>query len=234
MRRRPSVATVLAALALFVSLSGTAVAASVIITRNSQVAPHVIAGAGAPSGVKQNLVPGSVGTGDLHAGAVIKGKIAADAIESSKVADGSLSGDDIANGSVMAFDLNLADVATALKLVHVIRSAVAAEQPVMYAAGPWTVTGDCVDDGGGFVHAKVVLSSTLDSILAVNGDAGEHFTSVATTPLAQTPSSASIVIRGGDFTAQASFSADPFITGRVMAWTFGGSCIFRFDGTSQS
>lgn len=231
MRRRPSLATVLAATALFVSLSGTAVAASVIITKNSQVAPHVIAGAAASAGVKQNLVLGSVGTGDLHAGAVTKGKIAADAVDSAKVADQTITGEDIADGSVMASELELSDVAIALKLVHALRSAVPGDAPTIYAAGPWTLTGECVDDGGGFVHAQVVLSSVFDSVLSVNATVGEHFTSEAATHIAETPSSSSAVVRGGDFTAQGSFS-EPFITGRVMAWTFGASCAFRFDGTS--
>jgi hypothetical protein len=222
---------VLAALALFVSLSGTAVAATVIITNNAQVAPHVIAGAAAPAGTKKNLIAGSVGTADLHAGAVMQGKIAPDAIDSTKVEDATLTGADIADFTVGGSDIQPTEVATALKLVHNIRSAVAGDDPVMYAAGPWTVTGECVDDGGGSVHAQVVLASGLNSVMAVNDNAGEMFTSQAATPLAVTPSSASFVVRGGDFTAQSSFS-EPFITGRVMAWTFGGTCAFRFDGTS--
>jgi hypothetical protein len=223
---------VIAALALFVSLSGTAIAASVIITKNSQVAPHVIAGAAARAGVKQNLVLGSVGTGDLHPGAVTTGKIAADAVDSTKVADDSLSGSDISDGSILASDLDLNDVGTALKLVHISSSAVAGGNPTMYTAGPWTMSGGCVDDGGGSVHAQVVLASGLDSVLALNGDVGEHFNnSEASTHLAQTPSSASVAVRGGDFTAMTTFTGQ-FITGRVLAWTFGASCVFRFDGTS--
>lgn len=239
MRRRPSVATVLAALALFVSLSGTALAASVIITKNSQVAPHVIAGADAPTGDKQNLVLGSVGTADLHGGAVTKGKIAADAVVSAKVADGALTGDDIADGTltgsdiadatVGASDLEFSSIRTALKLIHVLRSALPGNQPTMYASGPWTLTGECIDDGGGLVHARVVLSTGVDSILSVNADTGAEFSTEAT--IAQTPSSGTVAVRGGDFTAQGTFS-EPFITGRVMAWTFGSSCSFRFDGTS--
>ncbi|HXJ65938.1 MAG TPA: hypothetical protein VNN79_19440 [Actinomycetota bacterium] len=232
MRRRPSVATVLAALALFVSLSGTAVAASVIITKNSQVAPHVIAGAAAATGVKQNLVLGSVGTGDLHARAVTTGKVAPDAIDSTKVADGSLTGDDISGGSIPAGDLDLGGLKTALKLVHVLSSALAGGHPTLHTAGIFTMTGECVDDGAGSVHAQVVISAQVSSLLSVNGTAGEEFFSEATTPLAQTPSSAGIVVRGGDFTAQ-SGNSEQFVTGRVMAWTFGGTCGFRFDGTSE-
>lgn len=82
--RKPSLATVLAALALFVSLSGTAMAA-VIITSNSQVAAHTIAGARAPSGDNQNLISRSVGTSDLHTSAVTGTKIANGAVGTSKL-----------------------------------------------------------------------------------------------------------------------------------------------------
>jgi hypothetical protein len=69
MRKHISLATLLSALALFVSLSGTAVAA-VIITSNSQVAAHTIAGAAAAAGKNENLIRGSVGGADLADGTV--------------------------------------------------------------------------------------------------------------------------------------------------------------------
>lgn len=96
MRNHLSLATVLATLALFVSLSGTA-AAAVIISSNHQVAAHTIAGANAPRGDNQNLIAGSVGTKDLHDNAVT----------GAKVKDGSLTGTDLANGSVSTSKLKL-------------------------------------------------------------------------------------------------------------------------------
>jgi hypothetical protein len=222
---------VLAALALFVSLSGTAVAATVIITSNSQVAPHVIAGAAAPAGTKKNLIAGSVGAADLHAGAVTRGKLGPDVVDTTKVEDNTLTGADIHDFSVGGSDIVPSEVAFALKLVHNIRSAIAGGSPEIYTAGPFTVTGECVDDGGGSVHARVVLSSQLDTIIAVNADTGAEIPSMGSQQVAQTPSSATTTARGGDFTAQSTFS-EQYITGRVMAWTFGGSCAFRFDGTS--
>lgn len=89
MRKHLSPATVLATVALFVSLSGTA-AASVIISSNHQVRAHVIAGANAPKGDNHNLIQGSVGSTDLHGNAVT----------AAKVKNGSLTGADLANGSV--------------------------------------------------------------------------------------------------------------------------------------
>lgn len=96
MRRHFTLATALAALALSVSLSGTA-AAAIVISSNHQVATHTIAGANAPRGDNQNLISGSVGTTDLHGNAVT----------GTKVKDGSLSGADLANGSVATSKLKL-------------------------------------------------------------------------------------------------------------------------------
>jgi hypothetical protein len=61
---RPRPATVLAALALLVSLSGNA-AAALVITSNSQVGPATIAGHHPPSGDHSNLVAGSVNGTDV-------------------------------------------------------------------------------------------------------------------------------------------------------------------------
>lgn len=99
MKKYLSLPTVLAALALFVSLSGTA-AASIIISSNHQVASHVIAGANAPSGDNKNLVLGSVGGADLHANAVSGAKVADGSLSGADVKNGSLTGSDLANGSV--------------------------------------------------------------------------------------------------------------------------------------
>ncbi|HET8602942.1 MAG TPA: hypothetical protein VFM09_03380 [Marmoricola sp.] len=82
-------AVLIASLALFLSLSGTAVAA-ILVSSNGQVAPHVIAGAAAPSGDNRNLISGSVGSSDLHASAVT----------GTAVKNGSLTGSDLAKGSI--------------------------------------------------------------------------------------------------------------------------------------
>jgi hypothetical protein len=74
MAKRPSAALVVAAVALFLSTTGTAVAA-VIITDNSQVAAHTIAGAQAPSGDNQNIIPGTIASKDLADGTVTAAKL---------------------------------------------------------------------------------------------------------------------------------------------------------------
>ncbi len=64
-----SPAAVIALFALFISLTGGAVA-TVIITSNSQVAAHTIAGAKAAAGVNQNIMPGTTGGSDIANGAI--------------------------------------------------------------------------------------------------------------------------------------------------------------------
>jgi hypothetical protein len=73
---RPSLSLVVAVIALVASVGGNA-AAAIIISSNSQVAAHTIAGANAPSGDHQNLIANSVGTTDLHDGSVTAAKLAA-------------------------------------------------------------------------------------------------------------------------------------------------------------
>jgi len=87
--RRPSAALVVAVLALFVSLSGTALAA-VVITSNHQVAAHTIAGANGPAGDNKNLVPGSVGSPDLHSNAVTSAAVANDSLTGADVKESTL------------------------------------------------------------------------------------------------------------------------------------------------
>jgi hypothetical protein len=84
-RSRPSHATVVAYVVLFVALGGTAMA-SVVITSNSQVAQNTISGHKPPSGKHPNIIGGSVNGTDLASGAVGTGKLADGAVTSSKLA----------------------------------------------------------------------------------------------------------------------------------------------------
>jgi hypothetical protein len=63
-RSHLSYANVMATLAVFIALGGTAMA-SVIITSNSQVAQNTIAGHNPPSGKHPNIIAGSVNVTDL-------------------------------------------------------------------------------------------------------------------------------------------------------------------------
>jgi hypothetical protein len=67
---------VLSLIAVIIAASGTAVAATTaIVTKNRQVASHVIAGANAPTGDNKNIISGSIGSTDLHAGSVTAAKL---------------------------------------------------------------------------------------------------------------------------------------------------------------
>ena len=73
-RFRPSHGTVVAYLALFVALGGTALAATYVVSSNSQVAPNTISGH-AGSAANKNIIPGSVTATDLASHAVTATKI---------------------------------------------------------------------------------------------------------------------------------------------------------------
>ncbi len=101
-RHRPSPAILVALLALFLALAGTA-AAAVIITSNSQVAPHTIAGANAAHGLNQNIIAGSVGTADLGGQAVTNATLATNSVTGRNLAPNSVTAAAISRGS---FDLS--------------------------------------------------------------------------------------------------------------------------------
>lgn len=87
MQKNLSLPTVLSGLALAVALSGTAVATtSVLIKRNSQVAAHTIAGAAGPKRDNKNVIPGSIGSTDLHARAVTNTTLGSGAVTTAKIA----------------------------------------------------------------------------------------------------------------------------------------------------
>jgi hypothetical protein len=77
--RRPSHGTVIAYLALFIALGGTAMAA-VVVSDNSQVAPNTISGHKPPSGKHANLIAGSVNGGDIADGSLAGADISASAL----------------------------------------------------------------------------------------------------------------------------------------------------------
>jgi hypothetical protein len=81
-RFRPNPAMVIACIALFVALAGTA-AGAVVITSNSQVAKDTISGHKPPSGEHSNIIGGSV----------IGQDVAKDSLTGGKVDEASLTGD---------------------------------------------------------------------------------------------------------------------------------------------
>jgi hypothetical protein len=98
-RFRPSPAMVVACVALFVALSGTALA-SFVVSSNSQVASGTISGHHPPSGDHSNIIAGSVNGTDLATGAVSGKNLSLNAVNGGKVADSSLTAADTNQASI--------------------------------------------------------------------------------------------------------------------------------------
>jgi hypothetical protein len=141
-----------ALLALVVSLGGTA-GAAVIITSNSQVAPHTIAGAFPPSGGNANLVAGSVGGTDLHKASIDANSLAASSVTSGKIKDGQVQTTDLAPAARGADAYGTVDE---FGFLHGTKNVVTFTQPSVgvfciqlaagLPAGPATVSPDFADD----------------------------------------------------------------------------------------
>ena len=101
---RPSPAMIVACVALFVALGGTATAVTYVVSSNSQIGPGTVSGHNPPAGKHGNIISGSVNGTDLAPNSVGSSEIAANAVGSSKVANESLTLSDIAgtasNGSI--------------------------------------------------------------------------------------------------------------------------------------
>jgi hypothetical protein len=99
--RRPSHATVVAYLALFVALGGSAMAAFVV-SSNSQIGPNTIYGSNKPSTANDNIVDGSITARDIKASS----------IGSTQIFDGSLIGADLDDGTVAGIDIKPSAITT--------------------------------------------------------------------------------------------------------------------------
>jgi hypothetical protein len=95
-RFRPrSVYDVLALVSFFLVLGGgTALAASYVVSSNSQVGPNTISGHKPPAGKHANVISGSLNSTDLANGAVTLGKLGINSVNSTKVVNGSLTATD--------------------------------------------------------------------------------------------------------------------------------------------
>jgi hypothetical protein len=92
-------ANVVATIAVFLALTGSALGA-VIITSNSQVAQGTISGHKPPTGKHPNIISGSLNATDLASNAVTNAKIAAFAVTSGKLQGGAVTNGKLANGAV--------------------------------------------------------------------------------------------------------------------------------------
>lgn len=92
-------ANVMATLAVFIALGGTAFA-GVIVANNSDVAPNTISGHNPPSGDHANIISGSIATADLEPGSVTVGRLGANSVTTGKILDGEVQTPDVALGAV--------------------------------------------------------------------------------------------------------------------------------------
>src|SRR5581483_4808940 len=94
---RFSYANVVASLALFVALGGSAAAGAFVVSSNQQIAPGTIFGSVSPQGANDNIVAGSLGAADLADGSVTNTKIANGSVTPPKLAVPSITGKGAAN-----------------------------------------------------------------------------------------------------------------------------------------
>jgi uncharacterized protein YjbI with pentapeptide repeats len=102
--RRPAHATVVAYLALFVALGGSAMAAFVV-SSNSQIGPNTIYGAVKPSSANDNIVDGSISPSDIAASSLGGGRIKDGSLTGADLAASSLTGSRIQDGTLTGADL---------------------------------------------------------------------------------------------------------------------------------
>jgi hypothetical protein len=95
---------VVACLALFVALGGSAWAA-VVVSSNSQIAPNTIYGANKPASANDNIVDGSINTADIKSSAIGSNRIADGSILTADIGDNTIGSADLADNSVTNVDV---------------------------------------------------------------------------------------------------------------------------------
>jgi hypothetical protein len=91
LRLRLTYANVIASLALFVALGGSA-AAAFVVSSNQEIAPRTVFGSVKPTGANDNVVAGSLGTADLANSSVTTVKVANASITRAKLAVPAITG----------------------------------------------------------------------------------------------------------------------------------------------
>ena len=228
---RPSPALIIACVALFVALGGTALATSYVVSSNSQIGPNTVSGHKPPSGDHANIIGASVNGTDLAQGAVSAGKLATNSVSSNK----------IANGSIAGADLDVPSVSQALDERLARQDEVSiGNQVTLYNEGPWTLTGHCVSDGGNSYHATLELGTSANAFISLDDGAAQHLFGFQSTQLLQTTSvgigaPGDSAAKGGHFIAAAPYGNH--LSGNVMAIADGDPeetdapvCAFTFEG----
>jgi hypothetical protein len=154
--RRPSPALVISILALFVALGGSAYAATKIGTKD----------------IKANAITAA----KIKKNAVTTPKIKSNAVTGAKINEGTLGAVPNATNAVNA--VNATNAVNSTNFSRYVRSglvrASAGQDVLVLHDGPFTVTGHCVDLGGGEVRAFAVLTTDQPGSSASEGD-GEAY-----------------------------------------------------------
>ena len=185
--RRPSHATIVAYLALFIALATGISWAATKITSSRQIAKNVIVG----KHVKNNslkgkdIKDGKLTGADVKDGTVAAADLGANSVAAAKIADGSVTGADVANGSLTGADINIGSLGFGKGFSATTPGTVAVDAgngvgtPVNDIPGPPPVKrGDLVKldlpAGKYFLTARALISSDPNGagvlcVLDVNG-----------------------------------------------------------------
>jgi hypothetical protein len=249
-RFRLSPAMIVACVALFVAIGGTAFAAFVV-SSNSQIAPRTVSGHDPPAGSHSNIISASINGTDLAMGAVSGaklatgavsiGKLSGNSVNAAKIINGSVTGNDIGSSTITGANLDAADVRESLGVPAVVAAAAAGDPPVtLFHHGNLTLTGHCISDDPTHAHGEITLESAAAdaALLSVDGFTGERFTTAPSDPLVATVSWPTTQIRGENFSVL-SLSGD-YLEGRVQVavdWDDFPSavpfCAFTFSGATE-
>jgi hypothetical protein len=90
---------VVACVALFVALSGSAMAA-LVVSSNSQIGPNTIYGHNKPSSANANIVQGSIGSADITSNGIGGGRITDKSLTGADLADDTLTGKQVNESSL--------------------------------------------------------------------------------------------------------------------------------------
>ena len=150
---RPSPALVISVIALFVALGGSAYAAKKIGSKE----------------IKNNAIT----AGKIKKNAITTAKIQNNAVTGAKLNEGSLG--PVPNATTAANAINAQNAQNAQNFSKYLNSGVkkgsTGQNVTVLTAGPFTITGKCKDEGGGYTNARLFITTSQvgSSVYATGG-----------------------------------------------------------------
>jgi hypothetical protein len=167
-RARLTYANVMATVAVFIALGGSAVAGTVVITSNSQVASGTISGHHPPAGAHANVISGSINSQDLATGGVDTADLASGAVNGGRLAPNSVDGSKVRNGSLTGIDIDQSTLALKRSGFHFRGEG---DPPItLINTGHVSVVGSCADAGGGQTRSTIRVRSVGGDLVTVTAD----------------------------------------------------------------